>query len=247
MRIGLIADIHGNPTALETILARLDRDRVDQIVCLGDVAALGPQPGAVVARLRDLGCPCVLGNTDAWLIPDPPLAAEPATTAPIVGLTRWCAGQLSAGDRSFIGRLPVTYRIDLGHGRTLLAFHAAPHSLDDVIAATTPATDIASMFAGYDADVFAGGHTHVQLLRRHGQIHIVNPGSIGLPGVGPGGPDLPVNHDVDWAEYAVIEASDDELSIAFRRVGLDVAKMRAIAAASGMPYLDWWTARWSTG
>ena len=91
MRTGLIADIHGNLTALESVLTHLEHERIDQIVCLGDVAVLGPQPGAVIARLRDLDCPCVLGNTDAWLIPDPPLAAEPATTVPVADLTRWTA------------------------------------------------------------------------------------------------------------------------------------------------------------
>ncbi len=33
MRIGLIADIHGNC---------IERDGVDDVICLGDVAALGP-------------------------------------------------------------------------------------------------------------------------------------------------------------------------------------------------------------
>ena len=68
MRIGLIADIHGNLIALETVLAELAREPLDQMVCLGDVAALGPQPGEALARLRALGCPVVMGNTDAWLL-----------------------------------------------------------------------------------------------------------------------------------------------------------------------------------
>jgi predicted phosphodiesterase len=245
MRTGLIADVHGNLTALETVLAQLERDRIDQIVCLGDVAALGPQPGAVIARLRALGSPCVLGNTDAWLIPAPPLAADPASTISVAGLTRWCADQLSAADLAYLQALPPTAEVFLGPGRTLLAFHASPRSLDDVIAATTPTTDLQTMLLGYEADVFAGGHTHIQLLRRVDQYHIINPGSVGLPGVGPGGPDLPVNRRVDWAEYAVIDASDNDLIIAFRRVRLDVARMLAIATASGMPHLDWWIARWS--
>jgi putative phosphoesterase len=247
MRIGLIADIHGNLAALDAVLAHLEGDQVDHLVCLGDVAALGPQPGAVIARLRDLGCPCVLGNTDAWLIPDPPLVAEPATTVPVAGLTRWCADQLSAADLDFLQALPPTSEISLDHGRTLLAFHASPRSLDDVVAATTSVAELQTMLAGYEADVLAGGHTHIQLLRRFGQRHIVNPGSVGLPGVGPGGPALPVNERVDWAEYALIDTSGNGLTIAFRRVPLDVAEMLAIAAASGMPHLDWWAARWSTG
>jgi predicted phosphodiesterase len=245
MRLGLIADIHGNLVALDTVIAALERDGVDEIVCLGDVAALGPQPGDVIARLRELDCRCVLGNTDAWLILDPPLAAEPATTVPVSDLTDWCAEQLSPTDTAFLRTMPTTIDVSLGDERTLFAFHASPRSLDDVIAATTPTVELQAVLAGHQADVFAGGHTHVQLLRRHSQAHVVNPGSVGLPGVGPGGPDLPVNERVDWAEYAVIEASGGDLSFSFHRVALDVARMLAVATDSGMPHFDWWAGRWT--
>jgi len=43
MRIALIADIHGNVVALDEVLAELEKKAVDQIVCLGDVAAGGPR------------------------------------------------------------------------------------------------------------------------------------------------------------------------------------------------------------
>jgi predicted phosphodiesterase len=45
MRVALISDIHGNRVALETVLANLERDAPDRIVSLGDVAAMGPDPG----------------------------------------------------------------------------------------------------------------------------------------------------------------------------------------------------------
>ncbi len=41
MRIALIADIHGNFVALERVLQDLQEEKPDQIICLGDVAALG--------------------------------------------------------------------------------------------------------------------------------------------------------------------------------------------------------------
>jgi predicted phosphodiesterase len=54
MTIALIADIHGNLTALEAVLEALAHEHPDQIVCLGDVAATGPQPREVLDRLRTL-------------------------------------------------------------------------------------------------------------------------------------------------------------------------------------------------
>ncbi len=66
MRIALISDIHGNFVALQTVLADIEHEHIDQIVCLGDVTADGPQPVETIRRIQDLGCPVVRGNTDEW-------------------------------------------------------------------------------------------------------------------------------------------------------------------------------------
>jgi predicted phosphodiesterase len=68
MRIAIISDIHGNMVALDAALADIESEHVDQIVCLGDVAEFGPHPREVLARLRALGCPVIMGNTDERLI-----------------------------------------------------------------------------------------------------------------------------------------------------------------------------------
>ena len=53
MKLAIISDVHGNLIALDTVLAELEADRVDQILCLGDLAVLGPQPNEVIARIRE--------------------------------------------------------------------------------------------------------------------------------------------------------------------------------------------------
>ena len=78
MRIGLIADIHGNADALRAVLNELDSLRLDHLVCLGDVAVLGPEPREVVRLLMDAGCAVVRGNTDAWLLDEPSDAIPPS-------------------------------------------------------------------------------------------------------------------------------------------------------------------------
>jgi predicted phosphodiesterase len=244
MRVGLIADIHGNLVALDTVLAALARDHIEQIVCLGDVAVLGPQPREVIVRLQDLACPCVLGNTDAWLLPDPPLPAGGPSVGPMVDLTRWTAAQLSRSEMAFLSRLSPSIDLALSPEITMHCHHASPRSLDDVIAATTPATDLEAMGISQQPALYAGGHTHIQLLRRHGEAHILNPGSVGLPGVGPGTPELPVNQSVSWAEYAVVTFTEASLAISLRRIPLDLQRVFAVGTASGMHYLDWWMSKW---
>ena len=57
-RIALISDIHGNGIALREVLRSIEKQGVDDIVCLGDVATLGVVPGEIIDTLQRLGCPC---------------------------------------------------------------------------------------------------------------------------------------------------------------------------------------------
>jgi predicted phosphodiesterase len=239
MRIGLIADIHGNLVALDTVLAELRRMEVDELICLGDVAALGPQPGAVIARLRALQCPVVMGNTDAWLL-DLALAERKKALSP----ARWCIAQLSADDLAYVHTFSPTLARTLPGGTELLCFHGSPRSFDDAITATTPDDTLDAMLDGADAAIMVGGHTHIQMVRRHKGARIINTGSVGLPGIGAV---TPYNEDVHWAEYAVLDAEGGHIAIALHRTPLDVAEMIRVSSAGEMPEFAWWSSLWRRG
>jgi predicted phosphodiesterase len=144
VRIALVADIHGNLPALEAVLDDIAGERVDTIVCLGDVAAFGPLPGEVVARLRAVGCPVVLGDADAELFaPGPP--PEDETLRRLRDIDAWTAARLEPGDRAYLTALPATLSIPLDGG-TQLAYHGSPRSSKDRILATTSDDDLAAWF-----------------------------------------------------------------------------------------------------
>ena len=94
MRVALLSDIHGNDVALRTVLADIHRQGVDQIVCLGDVATLGPTPQRTVELLVELNCPCIMGNHDAFLL-DPGLVKAYTQATPVIDAIDWCREQLS--------------------------------------------------------------------------------------------------------------------------------------------------------
>ena len=111
-RLALISDIHGNMLALDAVLADLDRQRPDGVVCLGDVAATGPHPHETLGRLRERGEPVLLGNADAWLLDprDPgPDGSEDRFLRQVRELDLWCADQLDKDDRAYLRGLPKTY------------------------------------------------------------------------------------------------------------------------------------------
>jgi putative phosphoesterase len=243
LAIALIADIHGNLAALDAVLEALKAEPPDQIVCLGDVAATGPQPREVVRRLRELGCPVVMGNADAELLNVAPPGAETDEESPrIAHISRWCAAQLDDADRAFLASFQPTVEISLGEERSLLCCHGSPRSYVDVILATTSDDKLEGMIAGHEATIIAGGHTHIRMLRAYRGREIVNPGSVGL--AYQFFPDGSVRVP-PWAEFALLSQADaGAVSVDFRRVPYDRdATVRAMTERE-MPHAAWWAADW---
>ena len=81
MRLAVVSDVHGNLAALEAVVADLRAMSPDLVVQAGDLAALGPRPAEVVDRIRELGWPGVVGNTDEMLW-DGSIEAEQRSRAP---------------------------------------------------------------------------------------------------------------------------------------------------------------------
>jgi predicted phosphodiesterase len=242
MRVALISDIHGNEIALDSVLADIARRGADRIVCLGDTATLGPRPTEVLARLRDMGCTCILGNHDAFMV-DPQLI-HTYTEAPIVvDAVEWCRAQLSAADLSFISTFVPTVEIALPGDSRLFLFHGTPRSHMEDILSTTPADELDEMLAGKSATVMAGGHTHIQMLRQHKGILLVNPGSVGLAFKEYASGKAPTL--LPHAEWACIESTKAGLSVTLHRVLLDRAAMRTAASASSNPMRDYLMAEYA--
>jgi putative phosphoesterase len=240
MRLALIADIHGNLPALDKVLTELDRDGVDQIVCLGDVA-VGPQPVETLERLQALGCPTIMGNWDACMLGEAP-GVDGELAEMLVDACTWSASQLSTAQREYMQGFQDTLELRLDAEVTLLAFHGSPRSFDDEIYATTPDEELESMLAGHEASVFAGGHTHFQLFRRFGESVVVNAGSVGQPfrrrrrGVMRLSP---------WAEYCIVAYDSGSLAIELRRTAVDVDALIGTMRRSGMPHSERWAELWS--
>jgi predicted phosphodiesterase len=245
MRIALISDIHGNGTALEAVLDDIDRQRVDSIVCLGDVPTLGPQPKEVLDRIRGLGCPCILGNHESALF-EPEKAAYYHIAPHLISSLEWCAGQLSADDFRFMRSFRPTLEISLGDSRSMLCYHGSPLSNIDNIFPDTPFEELRRLLDDQAAGaILAGGHTHFQMLRQYKGRPVVNPGSVGsaffAPSLSPTRPTL-----LPWAEYGLIDTARDLLSVDLRRVRFDLDAFLRILDASGLPMKDWWRGQYTS-
>ena len=102
----VISDIHGNCVALDAVLADLSHRNHDRVVCLGDAVQGGPQPAETVQRLRELGCPVVMGNADAWLLTGVDIHGAEHTSQQQLDVREWSLSQLVEADREFM-RVPA--------------------------------------------------------------------------------------------------------------------------------------------
>lgn len=248
MRIALIADVHGNSIALDAVASRLEQEAPDEVVFLGDAVVNGFDPVGALQRLRQLGCRTVMGNTDADILDTPehyhlPGRAElPEAAQRVLEIALWGHDQLAEDDRRFLVTFEPTLQLPLPGQRTLLCFHGSPRSATDVITSTTTEAALDPMLGETTAAVFAGGHTHVQLVRQLGRGRFVNPGAVGLPFARYGGAGtVPVR---PCAQYAIVDATADRLAIRLDEVPLDLAGIQAAARDSGMPHAAWWAALW---
>jgi putative phosphoesterase len=219
VRLLLISDLHGNELALEAVLDDARRVGHDQVVCLGDVVTLGPRPHGVLARLRDIGCPCILGNHDEFML-DTTLVRSYSRFPELVASVEATRQVLAEDELAFLRTFVRTLALE-----GVLLYHGTPRSNTQDLLATTPDEAVDGQLGDSPALVFAGGHTHLQMLRQHRGRLLVNPGSVGQPyrEYAFGGPPAIMAH----AEYAVVDVSPVGIGVDLRRVSLD---KRALAA-----------------
>jgi predicted phosphodiesterase len=241
MRVALIADVHGNAVGLDSVLAELERERVDEIVSLGDVAQGGAQPAEVVERLRTLGCRCVFGNSDEFLLT---LDAETTGEAldeeareRLLRRAEWAQVQLGADGLAFLRAFEAVVELDVD-GERLLCCHATPTSNTEVVLPDAPHDRVAVLVG--DADGVVAGHVHLQWLRRIGGAFWACAGSAGLAYAHK--EPLDEQPFEPWAEYAIVSGSP--LRIEFRRVPFETAGVVSAIRASGMPDAELQAAQW---
>ncbi|HEX5689000.1 MAG TPA: metallophosphoesterase family protein, partial [Roseiflexaceae bacterium] len=160
-------------------------------------------------------------------------------------IDRWCATHLALDDLAFLRSFLPTVELELDGEMRLLCFHGSPRSFDEIILATTPDDQLEVLLDGRHAAVLAGGHTHAQMLRRFGEMLLVNPGSVGLPYEH--NPATGRSRNPPWAEYAVVDAAAGSLRVELRRTPVDADAIVRAALASGMPHANWWAQDWKQG
>jgi len=237
LRYLVLSDIHSNLEALEKCL-RTATGRYDEAVCLGDLVGYGPDPNAVIDRVRGLARVIIRGNHDKAcsglmdVAEFNPLAQQ---------ATEWTNHQLTAEHLHFLRTLPAgPFAVD---GFEIV--HGSPRDEDEYIFGPTQALPT---LRALTVQVAIFGHTHFQggfmltpkgrfqsirhrpapespaevLELENGARYLINPGSIGQP------------RDSDWrAAFAIFDA--DQRRVEYYRTPYDLALTQDKMRQAGLP------------
>ncbi len=233
MRYGILGDIHANLSALEKVLAEIDREGVDRILSVGDVVGYGAAPQECIQALREVNAVVVKGNHDAACTGELDMKFfNPYARAAV----EWTRTALGEGDLDWLRELPLVAHEShccVAHG-TLAdpEFYEYIQSTEDA----DPSLDLLE-----DGVCFVG-HTHVPvtILRlTDDPTHtgytvateidladvsraLVNVGSVGQP-----------RDENARTIYALYDS--DEARIWLRRVEYDIEREAQRIRAAGLP------------
>jgi predicted phosphodiesterase len=190
----IITDIHSNLASLTHAISLIEkREGIDQIICLGDCFALGPEPEETLKMLKSIpDCIFIRGNHDRYLVEKlwedelPSLEGmdpyDPVCQA-IVQNEKWTADVLGEDGVEFVNAMKIAHREIVG--TTLIEFTHAWYKRDDEPPSITEAINWRNHVIEANPEikkvVFIHGHVHVPRHQIIENLTILCQGATGMP------------------------------------------------------------------
>ena len=233
MRFAIISDIHSNLEALYAVISDISKQKVNTILCLGDVVGYGPHPKGCLELVRREASIILKGNhEDCVCYPEDldkklnPLAAEGV---------RFSIKRLNNDDVSFLKTLPMThvyteYDLSISHGT-----FTDPDKWNYIESPEDAQRDL----EGITTKICLIGHTHMPFVFGSEQglyeelvdnfllkneKYLINVGSVGQP------------RDGDCrASYGILDYKDATITYTLRRIFYNIAKTEGAMKALRRP------------
>ncbi|MEI6235291.1 MAG: metallophosphoesterase family protein [Planctomycetota bacterium] len=177
----VISDIHGNLEALRAVLADIETQRVDEIVCLGDIVGYGPNPVECVNIVRKTCRWSLCGNHDAALFMTHALGFNESAAKAVAWQRRIMKPSIFSLPGKLSRWLWLQNQPSLRRENNVVYVHASPRDplmeyvLEDDFKDNGfgPSEKAAEMFEHFDSICFVG-HSHRPGIATH-DFHWIKP------------------------------------------------------------------------
>lgn len=165
--IGIISDIHGNYSALETVLDFLDKKGISEIYCLGDVVGYYSQVNECCEELRKRHVKCVMGNHDWYMIAE---SFCPRSRS-VNDCLQYQKKVITKDNLDWLSHFPVYIKNDVGN----MVHGGWTNPIDEYLEPSE------KYFKRMPFNRYFSGHSHIQQLVQYSSSVYCNPGSVGQP------------------------------------------------------------------
>lgn len=245
-KIALLADVHGNATALKAVIEDSMKEDVTDYWFLGDLIMPGPGSNDLFKMLESINVDTyVQGNwEDSFLdVLNKNIDIDNATDIYVSRLVQYQCENLDENYIKHIKNLPLQIIKQVNDLSISISHNLQNKNYGGDLWPTNNQEQFDWLFdREYDIAIYA--HTHHQLLRYSSNDQlIINPGTVGQPFYKWN----KLNSDLR-AQYAILEI--DEAGIAevrFKKVSYDVEKELKNAISKNLPYIDLYRELLETG
>jgi predicted phosphodiesterase len=193
MRYAILSDIHSNLEALNAVLRKIDSQKVDEIISIGDVVGYNANPNECIDILRRRGIRSLMGNHDMRACGmESAYDFNPIAKDAIV----WTKETLSKENLDFLKSQPRTLYLN---EKRAIAIHGSFTSHDIyILSALNAQENFKIMEESHQPHLCFFGHTHVKIIYAaansdvttsfddeldisESERYLINPGSVGQP------------------------------------------------------------------
>lgn len=174
MKIAFISDIHSNQEALQAILRKIKKMKVDKIYSIGDVIGYGGSPNECIELINEKDIPSVLSNHEWAVLHQDTTWFNPVASEAIF----WTIDHLDKKHFDWLRRLPEKNVVSVS-GYKILLVHGSPR--DPIFEYVSEETVDENFVKRLDFDVIVVGHTHIPFVKKVEGSLVINSGSVGQP------------------------------------------------------------------
>lgn len=165
--IAIISDIHGNFEALKEVLKEIDKLKIKEIYCLGDIVGYYSQINECCNELRKRNAICIMGNHDWYMVS----GSKCLRSQSVNDCIEYQRAIITLENLDWLKTLPII----INKNNMSMVHGGWNNPIDEYL---EPSKEY---FDNIKGKIFISGHSHIQQICKYKEKIYCNPGSVGQP------------------------------------------------------------------